>query len=312
MAMVLGGCSLFEDVDSVRYRPGAFVPENNDLPDASDASNDATLTDLGLDATSDAWDADIEDLSPDVFVPQCRVNECGDNQVCVPEEGCVTVGPCATEGCPRGLICNERGLCQTCTTDDECGTGAFCNQSFCECDGVQNFCAASGAAATSCVPTEDIRACGPSCDKCPTPPTGATSICKNDTCDFECNPKLIRRDMACVPFGGTCNTSDTPLLPGNCDPVGQTGCAATEQCNVVRLSATNYERRCAPIPTQRARLGEACTMVACEAGLGCFAGTCRRFCDVTNGAGCMLAETCAPPLAPTPGIGFCDEDCAID
>jgi hypothetical protein len=126
-----------------------------------------------------------------------------------------------------------------------------------------------------------------------------------------CTLPEILRDGLCIEAGTVCAAPAEDLIPGVCDPVAQTGCQAGTFCTI-RFSSGVFERVCATVPTATVGEGEACNMIPCEAGFGCFAGTCRRYCDVDNAAGCRANEACAPPLAPTHGIGFCDEDCTLD
>lgn len=133
-----------------------------------------------------------------------------------------------------------------------------------------------------------------------------TGLCEPLTC----LAPLVVRGNACIEAGLVC-TAATGLIGGTCDPVAQTGCQAGNFCGI-RFSNGVFERVCLVPPASTVGEGQACNATACEPGFGCFAGTCRRFCDVSNGAGCRSTESCAPPLAPTHGIGFCDEDCTLD
>ncbi|MEZ4459376.1 MAG: hypothetical protein R3E66_06535 [bacterium] len=304
MVVVLSGCSLFEDVEQVRFRPGFATVDAG-----ADASADAAA-----DAQGDVPDMEADDGMADMSVDMpttCPEVPCDGTQYC--DNGvCKPAGPCRQEGCSRGLICAPSGQCVTCADDVDCGEGATCEGAFCVCNGVQNYCSLPGTRPSACVPSTSLDACGPDCETCPEPPPNADGICGTDGCDFSCKPDFVRRDDQCITAGTTCPNAGG-LIGGDCDPIAQTGCPNGFFCTIRSVSANQFERICAfDNPNATATEGDSCVAVACGPGLACFAGTCRRYCDVSNAAGCAPGQFCAPPIAPTPGIGYCHDGCSLN
>lgn len=324
--VLLSGCSLFDDIGQITFRGG--VDAGTDV--SMDVAEDLNTEDLdaegdgadGADvAVIDVGEGDVQtDISEDVVddvvvVTGCALNGCSVSQYCDQETNeCAPSGPCATAGCPGGLVCDYRGQCVTCANDDECGSGALCEGVFCRCVGPQNFCSNPSVRDNACVESTSIEACGSQCQTCPAPPDFAVEVCGANGCDFQCNDGFVKRNGACVQAGIFC-ANPGGSIGGVCDPVAQTGCGAGQNCSVRAISANSFERVCvlaSPLPV--ALEGESCigsTGKVCEATHACVLGLCRRYCDMANAAGCMDTQYCAPALAPTPGLGFCNNDCSL-
>ncbi len=313
--VLLSGCSLFDDVEHIRFRmndAGTDVSldvadDANDLPDAPDAT-----IDLGNDVSHDT-SIDVENDVVDLT--GCQRNGCLDTQYCdVESNDCVMAGPCAVEGCTGGLVCDYRGQCVTCINDIDCGLGATCVGATCECSGAQNFCSNPSVRIDACVSADSIEACGQDCQTCPAPPENGDAICGPTGCEFVCRAGFVERDGTCIQAGIYC---DNPggSIGGVCDPVAQTGCNAASTCALRPVSSNSFERVCLLNSTLPMALeGEACagaTGKTCESAHACVANICRRYCDLSNAAGCLETQYCAVGLAPTPGLGFCNDDCSL-
>lgn len=320
-SVLFSGCSLFDDVGQITFRntdAGVDAPldvidvadvEVADVADDLDAQTG--VPDVGEDVSFDV-PKDVED---DVELTGCARDGCLDTQFCDPNTNtCADLGSCAEDGCPGGLICDNHGQCVTCTNDDECGPGATCTTAFCRCDGAQNYCARPNHRPNACVTITSIEACGATCQTCPEPPQNADAICGAADCDFACRTGFIKRGDECVSQGIYCNNPGGQI-GGVCDPVAQTGCSAAAVCSVRAVGMNSYERVCTLASTLPLALeGEDCTPASgksCEPAHACVLGVCRRFCDTNNAAGCGETQYCAPAIAPTPGLGFCNDDCSL-
>ena len=118
----------------------------------------------------------------------------------------------------------------------------------------------------------------------------------------------------------TNNTNNTnnngecaPLSPaiGPCDPICQTGCAATEACVAGKTGPTApLASQCQPAGT--GAVGDACNQEnLCAAGLGCFTSdgtnfSCQQFCATADGeAACEGGAVCAAFDQNEQRIGIC-------
>jgi len=314
-AVLVSVCSLFDDIGQIRFRTDDAGTDSS--MDAADVAHDATIdpTDAAIDVGNDTGHDASVDVENDLGLTGCQRSGCLETQYCdLDTNECAPAGPCATEGCANGLVCDYRGQCVTCAKNIDCGLDAFCVGSVCECLGGENFCAKPSVRSNACVSADSLEACGEDCQTCPEPPENGDAICAPTGCDFVCRSGFVERDGACIQAGVYC---DNPggSVGGVCDPVAQTGCNAASTCVLRPASPTTLERVClinSTLPI--AQEGEACAGSSgktCAPAHACVANICRRYCDLSNAAGCRETQYCAVGLAPTPGLGFCNDDCTL-
>lgn len=159
--------------------------------------------DLGEDMSVDM--AEPEDMEPDQFSGDCRVNPgvCGD------------------------LACNSTtGECIVCEFDRQCGSNAVCSSGDCAC--VAGFHRCDGV----CVSNEDPDQCGLSCTRCLPDPNGAP-ICVDDECGVDCDDGFFACGEDC-PQGVRCVQCRTDLDCGADAPVCDDGfcaeCTGSNDC----------------------------------------------------------------------------------
>jgi hypothetical protein len=214
--------------------------------------------------------------------PSCGSRVCGD-------DGCG--GSCGT--CSGQNVCSAAGQCvcapqcagKTCGPD---GCGGSCGS--CP-SGVS--CTPAGTCDTPCVPQCAGRVCGSdgcggSCGSC-----GGSQTCSGGQC---CTPSCAGKTCGSNGCGGSCGSCSGSSQcvngtcqsdPDDCDPVYNTGCAAPNECWLLSSEKTV----CAV--TGSGTQGSSCSSTSsCSGGYGCFAGTCRKVCDLNSGAGCDFGETC--------------------
>lgn len=215
-------------------------------------------------------------------IPQCSGLECGD-------DGCGgSCGFCGTgERCASGVCeCVPQCLGRTCGSDGcggvcgTCGSGETCT---------------SGRCQTVCVPSCTGRTCGSdgcggSCGTC-----GGGQVCSAGSCGA-CVPSCSGRECGSNGCGGTCGSCGagetcSPFgsceWDDDCDPVTNTGCASPNEC--VLLSSE--DTRCAV--TGFGHQGSSCSTTSdCDGGYGCFAGSCRKICELSTDDGCSFGEVC--------------------
>lgn len=312
---------MFDDIEQITFRTGldggvdASVDVAQDA-EIADLDADMLVPDTDLDAQVDISEDVVEDVVDDVVVVTgCALEGCLVNEYCDSTTNkCATSGLCATESCPRGQVCDYRGQCADCVTDLDCGAAATCSAGVCRCSGTQNYCANPSLRVDECVEATSVEACGNDCTACPMPPEFGTAVCNPTGCGFECNASYVKRDGACVQAGIYC-ANPGGSIGGACDLVAQTGCGAGLSCTVRAISMSSFERVCSPPSALPAALeGESCTGASgkvCEVSHACVQGVCKRYCDMANAAGCRDTQYCAPALAPTPGLGFCNDDCSL-
>ncbi len=313
---------MFDDVEQITFRTGvdAGIDASMDVAQDSEVVDldadilipDTDLSDVQSDISADVVEDVVDDV---VVVTGCALEGCLANEYCEPTTNeCEISGLCATEGCSRGQVCDYRGQCGACVNDNDCGAGATCNAGVCRCAGVQNYCSNPSLRDDACVEATSIEACGDDCAACPTPPEFSMSICTATGCGFECRSGYVKRAGACIQAGIYC-ANPGGSIGGSCDPVAQTGCAPGLNCTVRAISMSSFERVCSqPSQLPVATEGESCIGTSgkvCEPAYACVQGVCRRYCDMANAAGCRDTQYCAPALAPTPGLGFCNDDCSL-
>jgi hypothetical protein len=131
--------------------------------------------------------------------------------------------------------------------------------------------------------------CGGSCGTCPS--TQTCSSAGHCVCVPNCSGKSCGADGC----GGSCGTcgigtycSGSSCLADECDPIANTGCTSPNQC----LMLSSGTPTCAVLGT--GTQGSTCSStVLCTGGYACFAGTCRKICNATDGTGCsQFGLTC--------------------
>lgn len=216
---------------------------------------------------------------------------------------------CTAAGTWEYALCEEEGECVPGTIDEAscgmCGTQA--RRCTTECRWDADACADEG----ECEPGETLRT-GDGC-----PPDQTRTLQCNASCDFEEVVECVSMPMECVPAcaagetcrpDGVCRCGSGPACGagercegGLCTSDGcpdaelygcrlvspQCGCSGTRMCTVDR---TARERVCLTAGTGRE--GDACDTYGCRAGLACFGGVCRRWCerDADCGGGTCTLE----------------------
>lgn len=99
---------------------------------------------------------------------------------------------CTSSSCPDGTRCDAAGqsCVAGCARADQCPSGGDCVNGQCVCVGGTHLCAAA------CV-ANDARACGTSCQKCPTDAHG-TAGCNGTSCTLSCDAGWLRCGTACA------------------------------------------------------------------------------------------------------------------
>jgi hypothetical protein len=267
------------------------------------------------DCCSDAHCSQITGEPAGICVGGCWRNTCtasyGNGGCCISNKYCTGSSACFSCGltcgdypgsngsfcaddaaCDQGLKCFS-GVCLSAScAGKQCGpdgSGGSCGT----CPGIQT-CNGSGQC-VACVPACTGKMCGPdgclgSCGNCPPmqtcdgngqcvcTPSCLGKVCGDDGCGGSCG--------TCAP-GWLCGAGSCSIDPNSCDPVSNMGCASPNQC--VLLSS---EKPTCGV-TGTGGQGSACTTTAdCQGGYGCFAGTCRKICLVSTGAGCSGGSAC--------------------
>lgn len=145
------------------------------------------------------------------------------------------------------------------------------------------------------------------------------------TCNTSCALTETCDASECVPV--TC-PGDVPPLTGDCSPLGNTGCAGSDACEL-RLIPTppNFEFRPNCKPLNEFGTGEAgdnCdpdSLTNCGPGLHCHSflppdprrAVCVKMCELATGNGCAEDEICTNDDgdANYNGVGFCTQTCDI-
>ncbi|MFO0677972.1 MAG: hypothetical protein U0169_15660 [Polyangiaceae bacterium] len=210
-------------------------------------------------------------------VPSCNGKTCGDDGcggscgACTSPASCTSGGTCCAPAC-SGKTCGDDGCggsCGTCTGTQTCNASGSCEVCVPKCDG--KTCGSDG--------------CGGSCGSCPF----GQSCTSDGTC--ACVPKCSGKTCGDDGCGGTCGTcrSGESCFSGQCqacDPVSDTGCAATEGCFLL-----SSERTACGIDGRGTQGASCSASVLCAGGHACFAGTCRKVCDMRTSSGCS-GTTC--------------------
>ncbi|MBW2733497.1 MAG: hypothetical protein JRH20_14010 [Deltaproteobacteria bacterium] len=252
---------------------------------------------------------------PKPCVPICSGKICGDDGCrgscgsCPTGETCLADGQCTCTPSCEGRVCGDNGCggsCGLCSSDTLCDSAGQC---VCRPDCSGKTCGDNG--------------CGGSCGGCPTgetclpdgqcscTPTCDGDECGDDGCGGNCGScewsEICRWGQCCAPncsgkqcgdngCGGSCGSCSTgsDCVAGQCevdedfcDPVQNSGCAYPNEC----ILLSNEETRCALLGT--GTQGDYCSSYTlCAGGYGCFAGACRKVCDLWSGSGCGWDESC--------------------
>lgn len=238
------------------------------------------------------------------------IGECSDGAGCEPGTRSRSSEGCAA-GEDREVVCGEScafepvGECQPNECDEP---GAFETISCGACGLQERFCTAAGVWEYTvceedgvCVPgtTETVECgeCGMQSRRCTTECRWDAGACiEDDECmPDECVPACTG-GATCV--DGVCVSGDCPEAElYGCGLVPQCGCSGSRMCTVDR---TARERVC--ITAGSGREGDACDSYGCRAGLACFGGVCRRWCngDADCGGGTCSLERLDIDGAPLP------------
>jgi hypothetical protein len=222
----------------------------------------------------------------------CQPNPCtaAHRSVCTVQNG---AAQCA---CDSGYA-EVNGACvSTCTpacAGKTCGSDG-CGGS-CGACGSGTVCGASGTCQAVCQPSCAGKACGPdgcggSCGSCgfgSTCNAGQCSTCQPSCAGRSCGPDGCGGSCGSCSAGTTCSSGTCVSSSTGCDPVANTGCTIPNGCWVLSSGQTT----CAL--TGSGTQGSACATTSnCSGGYACFAGTCRKICDVVGGTGCSLGSNC--------------------
>jgi hypothetical protein len=258
---------------------GCTPPDDACTPNPCTTPHKTACTVVG-DAATCGCDSGYVDMGGTCqCVPQCSGKTCG-------PDGCG--GSCGT--CGDTQMCNSAGQCvckpqctgKTCGPDGCGGTCGTC--------GAQSTCNASGQCI--CTPscsgkTCGDNGCGGSCGTC------GTGVCHLGAC---CTPSCSGKTCGDNGCGGSCGTCGSGQLcssgscvqdPNSCDPVDDVGCAFPNEC----ILLANETTACALAGS--GTQGSSCSAtVTCAGGYSCFAGHCRKVCDLASGSGCPIGTTC--------------------
>ncbi|MEM9074634.1 MAG: hypothetical protein AAGE52_39430 [Myxococcota bacterium] len=240
-------------------------------------------------------------------VGECLPNDC-DEPGALETVSCGACGSqerfCTAGGTWEYSICEEEGECVPGTTDTtSCGNcGSQARRCTTECVWDSESCVDEG----ECAPGETERTSA----GCPADQT-RTLRC-SDACVFEEVVECVSMPMECIPAcdsgetcrpDGTCRCGSGPAcrggescVDGECTSGGgdcpdedrygcqlvspQCGCPSGRMCTVDRSAR---ERVCLSEGSDRE--GESCESQSCRAGLACFGGVCRRWCESDRDCG---------------------------
>jgi hypothetical protein len=117
--------------------------------------------------------------------------------------------------------------------------------------------------------------------------------------------------------GKPCGEPSGERVPGQCDPVAQTGCPEGKHCRfAVKMDENgqpdSFFRVCSDMVCgSRTKLpGESCEPNQCMPGSLCVSSVCKRYCRRSDGAGCAPDEFCVE-AALNPEFGYCESTCSL-
>jgi hypothetical protein len=184
----------------------------------------------------------------------------------------ISIAQC-TPAC-TGKLCGDDGCGGSCGS---CKTGTSCSAGKCSCSPAcaGKLCGDDG--------------CGGSCGSCKTGTTCSAGKCS-------CSPVCAGKSCGDDGCGGSCGSCKTgswcsagKCVPSTqvCDPVTNSGCTSPEGCWLL----STEQPVCAL--TGSGKQGAGCSSTSsCAGGHGCFAGTCRKICELFSGAGCASSQSC--------------------
>lgn len=246
----------------------------------------------------------VEDVEPDVCVPDCLGRECGadgcggDCGVCPPWLSCDPLGVCAgidcqsSKDCPDDMVCDkEQDLCVECMGDEDCQDGFLCGPDY-QCYQVYE-----------CSSDKDCKEYDMVCDK-------DAQICVDclghpDCEDDEYCEESLCMPMVCKPGLEACQGSDIGLcLEDGSGWSTKQSCTAVQYCE----DAECHDQVCTP----DAAFCEGPVLKICNSkGSGVMSELDCSLADLVCSDGECMDLVCPPDedFCPDPGsLGHCATD----
>jgi len=283
--------------------PDASVDEDLGVVPNDESSPPDIVEDLGGDGGLPD-EIKVEDVQPDVCVPDCLGKECGEDGcggdcgVCPPWLSCDALGVCAgidcqsSKDCPDDMVCDkEQDLCVECLGDEDCQDGFLCGPDY-QCYQVYE-----------CTSDKDCKEYDMVCDK-------DAQICVdclgNADCEDDeyCNESMCM-PMVCEPGLAACQGNDIGLcLDDGSGWDVQLTCTAVQYCE----DAECHDHVCTP----DAAFCEGPVLKVCNSkGSGVMSELDCSLADLVCSAGECMDLVCPPDedFCPDPGtLGHCSAD----